>query len=609
MPPKSGKPNVRIGCYSAFLGDSPEAAAQLVHEEGANLDYLVADYLAEITLGVLAMKKNARLITNNKNNGADYIQQFLNQVLSRLLPDLKKNKTKVITNAGALDPLGCKAAIEKLLDKLNIKDIKVAAVIGDDMMKDQNITTLDTFKEDIISFSPLSVKNLELDADRFPLNNEPIISMNAYLGAKGIAAALEAGADIVVTGRVVDSAIVVGPLIYEYGWELSKQKDTYHDLLASASLAGHIIECGCHATGGNFTDWRKAAYSPYGGYSNMGYPIVEFQEDGEFVVTKPVKTGGLVTVGTVAEQILYETLDPALYILADVILDMRQVQLTQISDNRVHVKGAKGYQATPYLKCCGIFMDGWSVNGTLIIGGENAKAKAEAVGKAIIERAQRILKQRNMEDFREFNIEPLGTEITLYGANAKAHATREVVLRVSAIHNERKALQMLSNEIMAPVTCMAPGTGFGGTPIPLPNVVHFPCLLPKSKAITEFVLGSSTQKIAWDTWDDAHKYQNIPELPPIPCAPANVTGLVKTKLISIAYGRSGDKGDVSNVGIIARDPKYLPYIKRSVTEEVIGKYMQHLCQGSVKRYELPGLSAFNFVLTHALGNFINSNNY
>ena len=325
------------------------------------------------------MKKNARLVASTKsemlNNGVDYIQQFLNQVLSRLLPDLQKNKTKVITNAGALDPLGCKAAIEKLLDKLNIKDIKVAAVVGDDMMNGENVTTLDTFKKDIISFSPLSVKNLELDADRFPINDEPIISMNAYLGAKGIAAALEAGADIVVTGRVVDSAIVVGPLIYEYGWEPSKQKDKYYDLLASASLAGHIIECGCHATGGNFTDWRKAAYSPYGGYSNMGYPIVEFEENGEFVVTKPVKTGGLVTVGTVAEQILYETLNPALYILADVILDMRQVQLTQVGNNRVHVKGAKGYQATPYLKCCGIFMDGWSVNGTLIIGGEDAKGK------------------------------------------------------------------------------------------------------------------------------------------------------------------------------------------------------------------------------------------
>ena len=153
---------------------------------------------------------------------------------------------------------------------------------------------------------------------------------------------------------------------------------------------------------------------------------------------------------------------------------------------------------------------------------------------------------------------------------------------------------------------MAPGTGFGGTPIPLPNVVHFPCLLPKSKAITEFVLGTSTQKIAWDNWDDGHKYQTIPNLPPIPCAPTNATGLVKTKLISVAYGRSGDKGDVSNIGIIARDAKYLPYIKRSVTEEVIGKYMQHLCQGSVKRYELPGLLAFNFVLTHALGNVINS---
>ncbi|KAI8141686.1 hypothetical protein BJV82DRAFT_518234, partial [Fennellomyces sp. T-0311] len=583
MPTKSGKPRVRIGCYSAFLGDSPEAAAQLVYEEGANLDYLVADYLAEITMGVLALKKNARLLSGGKDvltgeKGADYIGQFVHLILKRLLPDLKKNGTKVITNAGALDPLGCKDAIEKLLDKLNIKGMKVAAVIGDDMMNGENMTTLDTFKKDIVSFSPLSVKNLELDADRFPVNNEPIVSMNAYLGAKGIAAALEAGADIVVTGRVVDSAIVVGPLMYEYGWHPSKQKN-YYDLMASASLAGHIIECGCHATGGNFTDWKRAAYSPYGGYSNMGYPIVEFEESGEFVVTKPEKTGGLVSVGTVAEQILYETLDPALYILADVILDMRQVQLTQVGHNRVHVKGAKGLQATPYVKCCGIFFDGWHLNGTLIIGGSDAKYKADAVGNAIIERSRRMLKDRGMEDIREYNIEPLGTEAALYGANAQSHGTREVVLRVSAIHKDRRALQMVAQEIMAPVTCMAPGTGFGQQPIPLPNLVHFPCLLPKTKSSTEFVIGSTTQKVDWDEWDSGLKYQSPAPLPPIPTATES-KGLVKVKLISVAYGRSGDKGDVSNIGklysIIARDPKYLPYIKRSVTEEVIAEYMKHL---------------------------------
>lgn len=322
-------------------------------------------FAAEITMGVLALRKSV-----NKQS-VNYIDQFLKLVMKRLLPELIKNGTKVVTNAGALDPIGCKQAIEKLLGELGIDGIKVAAVIGDDMMDGKPMTTLDSFKNDIISFSPLSVTNLSLDADRLPVNNEPIISMNAYLGARGIAAALDAGAHIVVTGHIVDSAIVVGPLIHEFGWSESTRTN-YHDLLASASLAGHIIECGCHATGGNVTDWKLAAFSPHGGYSNMGYPIVEFQENGEFIVTKPKKTGGLVSTATVAEQILYEILDPALYILPDVVLDMRQVKLTQVGKDRVLVQGARGQKPTPFVKCCGIFIDGWVLHGQLIIGGSEA---------------------------------------------------------------------------------------------------------------------------------------------------------------------------------------------------------------------------------------------
>lgn len=384
------------------------------------IQYPLTTIIIEITMGVLALRKHARQMVPGLKDieggtlAVDYIGQFLAFVLKPLLPDLKRNGTKVITNAGALDPLGCKAAVEELLKEQGI-DMKVAAVYGDDMMPEKGgIATFDAFKNDVVSFSPTSVTEHTRDADRLPTSNEPIMSMNAYFGAKGVAAALEAGADIVVTGRAVDSAIVVGPLMYEYGWTPEKNSN-YHDLLAAASLAGHIIECGCHATGGNFTDWKLAAFSPYGGYANMGYPIVEFESNGEFIVTKPERTGGLVTPATVAEQILYETLDPALYILPDVILDMRQVQLTQVAKDRVHVKGARGVKPTPYLKCCGIFMDGWVVNGTLIIGGAQAKDKADAVGHAIIERTRRMLKERGMEDYRAYNVETLGSEASLYG--------------------------------------------------------------------------------------------------------------------------------------------------------------------------------------------------
>lgn len=357
-------------------------------------------------MGILATRRQRRIMSG-KPNGIDFIDEFLTLVLSRILPDIVKNGTKVITNAGGLDPVGCKQAIEKLLAKHNIQNVKVAAVVGDDLLSDKETKTLNAF-QNFHSFSTISSVDHTKEADRLPDKDEPLLSVNAYLGANAIAAALDEGAQIIVTGRVVDSALVVGPLIHEYKWNL--ETPNYYDLLASASLAGHVIECGCHATGGNFTDWFLAAQSPYGGYANMGYPIVEFDRHGSFVVTKPEKTGGLVSVGTVSEQILYEILDPALYLLPDVILDMRQVKLSQVGPNRVHVTGAKGRQPTPFLKCSGIFIDGWKMSGELLIGGADAKKKAQAVGEAVIQKVRGIYKQLGIEDFRAFNIETIGGE-------------------------------------------------------------------------------------------------------------------------------------------------------------------------------------------------------
>ncbi|KAI9470012.1 MAG: hypothetical protein EXX96DRAFT_588422 [Benjaminiella poitrasii] len=593
---------IRIGCYSAFWGDSVAAAAQLVKHEGKNLDYLVADYLAEITMGILAARRQRRIMSGKTDKGADYISEFLTLVLSKILPDLIKNGTKVITNAGGLDPIGCKEAIEALLEKFNIKGVSVAAVVGDDVLGDREDRTLASFK-DVHPFSTISSVDHTKDADRLPDENEPILSLNAYLGSRAIVEALKEGAQIIVTGRVVDSALVVAPLIYEYGWEEGKTAG-YYDLLASASLAGHVIECGCHATGGNFTDWFLAAQSPYGGYSNMGYPIVEFDQNGSFVVTKPEKTGGIVTPATVSEQILYEILDPSLYLLPDVILDMRQVTLSQVGSNRVLVRGAKGLQPTPHLKCSGIFLDGWKITGELLIGGIDAKKKAEAVGQAILQRVRGMYQQLGFPDFRNVNIEPIGAE-SLYGPHSVTSHTREVILRLTAHHDDPKALGLVALETIPSATCMAPGiTGGGsGRPKPIPNLVHFPLLIPKSQITTSYIVGRGgrLKSVAWGSWDSNATYSKPTPVPVIPSADNMSTPLVKTRLINVAYGRSGDKGDVCNIGIIARDPKYLPYIKRSITEEVVADYMKHLCKGSVTRFELPGPHAFNFVLTHSLG--------
>ncbi|KAI9341313.1 hypothetical protein BD770DRAFT_293411, partial [Pilaira anomala] len=565
---------IRIGCYSAFWGDSTAAAIQLVKHEGKNLDYLVADYLAEITMGILAARRQRRALQSDKK-GQDFINEFLTLVLKHILPDISKNGTKVVTNAGGLDPIGCKEAIEALLKSMNIQ-MKVAAVLGDDVLSSKPEPTLNSF-EGVHPFSSISSVEHQLESDRLPDKDEPIVSLNAYLGAHGVAAAFNEGAQIVVTGRVVDSALVVGPLMHEFGWK-EGETSNYYDLLASASLAGHIIECGCHTTGGNFTDWFLAANSPYGGYSNMGYPIVEFNKSGTFTVTKPEKTGGLVTPATVSEQILYEILDPALYLLPDVILDMRQVQLSQTGTNRVLVTGAKGLKPTPFLKCSGIFLDGWKISVELVVGGMDAKKKAVAVGEAIVKRVRGMYQQLGFSDFRNVNIEPIGGE-SLYGPHSRANDTREVVLRLSAHHDNPKALGLVAMEAIPSATCMAPGiTGSGnGRPRPVPNLVHFPLLIPKSQVKTQYVVGDGQIKESqWGVWDKEAKYSQPTPVPLIPEVDLSQGPLVKTRLIDVAYGRSGDKGDVCNIGIIAREPKFLPYIKRSITEKVVKEYMQHL---------------------------------
>jgi hypothetical protein len=329
-----------------------------------------------------------------------YIGEFLTYVLAPVLPILLANKTKVITNAGGLDPIGLKNLIEKHLHEKGIKDVKVAAVWGDDLLPHR-----DQLSGSFKAFEPLN--GAGKDEQMFS-EKDNLLSLNAYIGAQPIVHALNSGAQIIVTGRVVDSALVLAPLAYTYNWDLSPTS-RYLNHIASASLAGHIIECGAQCTGGNFTDWRDGAFSSYGGWSNMGYPI-EFDRDGTFVVTKPAKTGGIVSKLSVTEQMLYEVLDPANYLLPDINLDLTQVQVTQVGDNRVRLSGAKGRPPTPWLKCTAIKQNGFRIEGALIIPGFEARAKARMLGEALIQRANSILKGMKMEKITEYRVETPGAE-------------------------------------------------------------------------------------------------------------------------------------------------------------------------------------------------------
>ncbi|TYR33404.1 DUF1446 domain-containing protein [Mesorhizobium microcysteis] len=554
---------VRIGCGAGFWGDSPEGPAQLVRAGG--IDYLVMDYLAEITMSILARMKARR-------PELGYAADFVTMVMKPLAREIAGKKIRVVTNAGGVNPDACRDALLAVFREAGV-DLKVAVVHGDDLSAQADRYRAEGVAE-MFSGAPMP---------------ERLASVNAYLGAFPIAAALDAGADVVITGRVVDSAVVLGPLIHEFGW-----RATDHDLLSAGSLAGHVVECGTQATGGIFTDWRDVS-----GWDDMGFPIAECAADGSFVVTKPEGTGGLVSTATVAEQIVYEVGNPARYILPDVIADWSAVRLEQAGPDRVRVSGARGTAPTDSYKVSATYADGYRAGVTMMIAGRDAVAKARATADAILRRAGRLMQAAGFENFEDTSVEVLGSE-TNYGAQSRAGEAREVVLKISVRHSSKDALQIFAREIYPAATAMAQGiTGFaGGRPEPQPVVRLFSFLAPKADADASFELDGEVHAVA----------PHLPNAAPEPEAatavietPAADEPLVEVPLIAVAHGRSGDKGDIGNIGVLARKAEYLPWIRRSATSEAVGRYFAHFVKGRVERFDWPGLNGLNFMLHGGLG--------
>lgn len=552
---------VRIGCGAGFWGDTPEGPAQLVRR--GEIDYLVLDYLAEITMSILARMKA-------KSPALGYATDFVSLVMKPLAREIAERKIKVVTNAGGVNPAAAREALEAAFREVGVS-LKVATVTGDDLLGDAE------------RFRAACVTEMFTGAS-FPAR---VASINAYLGAFPIAAALAEGADVVITGRAVDSALALGPLIHEFGWRTSD-----YDLLSAGSFAGHLLECGTQVTGGIFTDWRTVE-----GWDRMGFPIAECAADGSFVVTKPNGTGGLVTPMTVAEQAVYEIGDPAAYVLPDVVCDWSNVSIEQVGHDRVRVTGARGGPPTPSYKVSATFADGFRASVTMMIAGHEAVVKAEAVGAAILARSRRLMTDAGFDDFTETSIEVLGGESS-YGRASRAKDAREVVLKVAVRHPSKDALQIFAREIYPAATAMAQGlTGFaGGRPEPQPVIRLFSFLTPKDRIpITVEVDGRSLpQPVALG---EPPQTRSSPSPAALPSPGPSAT----VPLIALAHGRSGDKGDTANIGILARRPEFVEAIRAALSPDAVKAFMAHFVAGPVERFEWPGLQGFNLLLHRALG--------
>jgi len=553
--------SIRIGCASAFWGDTSSAAYQLINK--GNLNYLVFDFLAEVTMSILARAKM-------KNPDMGYTPDFINQIAPHLT-EIKKKNIKVISNAGGINLEACRDALKIEAEKLNI-DLKIILVRGDNIIER---------KQELQNMNIRDIDNGETLPDE-------ILSMNGYLGATPIQEALANGADIVISGRCVDTALVLGPLMHEFNWGA---KD--YNLLAAGSLAGHIIECGAQCTGGNFTDWHLIDE-----FENMGFPIVEVQKNGNFVVSKPEKTGGLVNFGTVAEQFLYEIGDPSAYILPDVVCDFSKVKIKEIGHNQVSVSGSKGLAPSETYKVSTTYQDGFRVAATLVIGGKNALKKSEIVSEAILSKTNKILDQNGIDGIKETSISILGTD-SIYAPRERAVESREVVLRVMAIHDIKEALVIFSREIAQASTGMVSGVMnfLGGRPSVSPSIKLYSFLLDKSFFKIELDIDGFLTP-ANITLDGSYKYNESDNNEIIY---EDIETDFSVPLQQLAFARSGDKGDHANIGVIARKPIYLPYIRNGLKPEIIADYFSHLLNGEINIWDVPGISGLNILLRNSLG--------
>jgi hypothetical protein len=562
---------IKIGNAGGYWGDDPTALARQVR--GGNLDYISMDFLAEITMSIMQKQRSL-------NPKTGYARDFL-VMLEDVLPELLKNKTKIITNAGGVNPVACAEAIASLAQKLNLKP-KIAIVHGDDIL-----SSLAELQQKGCEF-----KNME-DGRDFKLISAKVEAANVYFGAGPVVEALKWDPDIIVTGRVTDTGITLAAMIHEFGWG----SDDW-DKLASGIVAGHIIECGCQSTGGNFTDWHLVRT-----FDEMGYPIIEVSRDGSFVVTKHLNTGGLVSVDTVREQLFYEMGNPRSYITPDVVADFSTIKLSDEGENRVKVTGIKGFEPTPLYKVSMAYQDGFKVLGTICVSGPNARRKAETFSN--------IFWSKVGKNFA-------ATETEFFGWNACHRSLghqedgNEIILRLAARDTDQAKLRKFGKMVPALILSGPPGACvLGGAPKPTEVVSYWPALMPKSAVKPRIALYDNNGICEEKTVESdviGHFSDVEIETQRAEVATCTISTAIQpdanvplTPLSKIALARSGDKGDMANIGVMARSEKAYNWLDSWLTAQRVKNYFQEICHGAVIRYALKNLSGFNFLLDASLG--------
>lgn len=561
------KKKIRIGNAGGYWGDDLSALKRQL--TGGPLDYITMDFLAEITMSILQRQRA-------KNPDLGYAVDFLDQ-LKECLPLIAKKNVRVISNAGGINPIGMARKIVEMAKSMSL-DLKVGVVYGDNIV--------DQLYE--LTAAGERFTNMDTGEDFFKVRSR-ISSANIYLGAEPVVKALDAGCQIVVTGRVTDTGITLAPMIHEFGWPMEDW-----DRMAAGIVAGHMIECGAQASGGNITDWREVK-----DFNNIGYPIIEMERSGEFVITKHPRTGGAVNEKTVKEQLVYEMGDPSNYISPDGVARFDTVRLKADGKDRVRVQGIKGRPEPDCLKVSMSYEDGWKASGAVLVSGPDTYKKCDIIADILWK------KLKHKYDATETSVIGSGT---IWPAKLSKGEANEVMLRFGVRDRDLNKVKdfgkALSTLILSGPAGMAVTTG--GRPKPSLVITYWPALMHRSRVNAKVLILSTNgdedfHEISFPIRMQSVQLEEELSSPKRPKKP-KVSGPTKSlRLEEICYGRSGDKGDTCNIGLLARSPEIYDWLVQNLTADKVRKFFTGITLGKVVRYELDNLHGLNFLLEETLG--------